>query len=92
VHPEAACGGARVLGLQARGDEVPVARLLGLVGHEVERTLVVALRCEAAVADAAAVLQLALIRCLPDAALLHQANLLVDDVTLVVGVMAGDLV
>ena len=81
-----------MLGLQARGDEVPVARLLGLVGHEVERTLVVALRCEAAVADAAAASQLALIRCLPDAALLHQANLLVDDVTLVVGVMAGDLV
>ena len=37
VHPVDACGGALVLGLQATGDEVPVARLLGLVGHEVKR-------------------------------------------------------
>jgi hypothetical protein len=56
VHLVDTCRGALVLGLQARGDEVPVARLLGLVGHEVERTLAVALRGEAAVAVAAAAL------------------------------------
>ena len=56
VHPVAACGGALVLGFQARGDEVPVARLLRLVGHEDEYTLEIALRGEAVVAVAAAAL------------------------------------
>jgi len=37
VHPKAACAGALVLGIQARGDEVPAARLQGLVGQEIER-------------------------------------------------------
>ena len=43
-----------VLGLQARGAQVPKVCLLELVGHEVEHTLAVALRSEAAIAVAAA--------------------------------------
>ena len=54
VHQMAACGGAPVLGFQAGGDEVPVARLLGLVGQEDGHTLAIALRGEVAVAAAAA--------------------------------------
>jgi hypothetical protein len=56
VYPVDACGGDLVLGLQARGDKVPKARVQDPLGDEDDHTLAVARRGEAAVAVAATAL------------------------------------